>query len=280
MNIIRSPKQLQETVKRLKLKGKSVGLVPTMGALHDGHISLVKKARKENDIAVVSIFVNPSQFGPKEDYLRYPRPFNKDKKLCLNAGVDIIFAPSVKSMYPEGYLTYITVEKMSDILCGKFRSGHFRGVATVVAKLFNSCLPDNAYFGTKDYQQIKVIERMARDLNFPVNIVPCRIIREPSGLAMSSRNSYLTSTQKLAATRIHEALQQAGYMVKCQKSKNSGKIINKVKKIVLGIKDIKIDYIEICDAETLEPLATVNKTAVLLVAVWVGKTRLIDNIVI
>jgi pantoate--beta-alanine ligase len=280
MKIIRSPERMQKEVAAHKRKGRSVGLVPTMGAFHDGHLSLVKKAVKENDIVVVSIFVNPVQFGPNEDYLRYPRPFKKDAGLCRKAGVDIIFTPTPELMYAKNYATYVNVEGIADILCGKFRRGHFRGVATVVAKLFNLCMPGKAYFGMKDYQQLKVIDQMTRDLNFPVKIVPCRIIREGSGLAMSSRNSYLDAKQKLHSANIREALQQASDMVKYDKSKNSGKITENIKKILLGIPGAKIDYVEICNARTLSPLKEINEPAVILAAVWVGKTRLIDNILI
>jgi pantoate--beta-alanine ligase len=280
MKIIRSPEKMQKEITVLKRKGKSVGLVPTMGALHEGHLSLVSKAVKENDIAVVSIFVNPVQFGPNEDYLRYPRPFNKDSGLCRKAGVDIIFAPEPDKMYDKDYRTYINVEGISDMLCGKFRPGHFRGVATVVAKLFNVCLPDKAYFGMKDYQQLKVIEKMASDLNFPVKIMPCPIVRESSGLAMSSRNSYLDPAQKQQSALIRQALQQTSEMVKYNKSKNSGKIIENIEKKLHNISGSKIDYIAVCSARTLMPLKEINEPAVVLVAVWVGKTRLIDNILI
>jgi len=280
MRIIRSPEKMQEVVRSLKLKGKSAGLVPTMGALHEGHLSLISRARRENDIVIVSIFVNPAQFGPAEDYLRYPRPFSKDSALCRGAGVDIIFAPGVKAIYPDGYLTYVKVERMSDVLCGKFRPVHFRGVATVVAKLFNIAAPDRAYFGLKDFQQVKIIERMARDLNFPVKIVACPIVRERSGLALSSRNSYLKNGEKTAASIINKALQQASYMIKYAKSKNSGKIINKLKAAIRAIPGSKIDYVELRDPVTLEKIRTAEGPAVILCAVWVGKTRLIDNVVI
>jgi pantoate--beta-alanine ligase len=214
---------MRQIAGRVKKSGKTIGLVPTMGALHEGHLSLVKKALSQNNVTIVSIFVNPAQFGPKEDYLRYPRPLAKDSALCRRAGVDYIFAPKVKQMYPEGYSTYVKAEGISDILCGNFRPGHFRGVATVVAKLFNITAPDRAYFGQKDYQQLKVIERMANDLNFPVAIVPCHIFREPDGLAMSSRNSYLSRKERLASSEINKALQHAAYLVKYNKLKNREK---------------------------------------------------------
>ncbi len=280
MKIIRSPEEMQKEVKVLKKKGSSVGLVPTMGALHEGHLSLVNRARAENDVVAVSIFVNPAQFGPKEDYLRYPRPFAKDSALCRKAGVDIIFAPSVNAMYPEGYRTYIKVDMMSDMLCGKFRPGHFRGVTTVVAKLFNIISPDRAYFGQKDFQQVRIIERMASDLNFPVKIVRCPIIRESSGLARSSRNSYLSDGERNAAARINEALQRASYLIKYSKSKNSGKIINNLRRSISGIPDSSIDYIEACDPETLVQKKRLDLPVAVLCAVWVGKTRLIDNVIV
>ena len=280
MRIIRSPEAMQKAAKALKSKGRSIGLVPTMGALHDGHLSLVRRARMENDIVVVSVFVNPAQFGPKEDYLKYPRPFQKDSALCRKSGVDIIFMPGVEKMYPEVYRTYIKVERMSDILCGKFRPGHFRGVATIVAKLFNITAPDRAYFGQKDYQQQKIIERMAKDLNFPVKVVPCSIVREPSGLAMSSRNLYLSKHEKDAAAAINNALQQASYLIKYTKSKNSGKIIKFLRNTIRKIPGSRIDYIEVCDPETLAVKKQSSAPIAVLCAVWVGKTRLIDNVII
>ena len=280
MKIIRSPEAMQKEAAALKRKGLSFGLVPTMGALHEGHLSLIMRACAENDIVIVSIFVNPAQFGPKEDYLRYPRPFSKDAGMCRGAGVDVIFAPAVKEMYPEGYLTYVEVKNLSDVLCGKSRPGHFRGVATVIAKLFNIVAPGRAYFGLKDYQQVKVIERMAKDLNFPVKIVKCPTVRERSGLAVSSRNSYLSSEQKSMSAAIREALQRASYLIKYSKSKNSGKIIKKLKETILKIPGSRIDYIEICDPATLERKKSVKGPVVILCAVWVGKTRLIDNIIV
>ena len=317
MRIMRSPEKMRQIVSELKKSGKTIGLVPTMGALHDGHLSLVKIARAQNNVTIVSIFVNPAQFGPKEDYLRYPRPLAKDSVLCRGAGVDYIFAPEVKQMYPEGYRTYVQVDGLSDILCGKSRPGHFRGVATVVAKLLNITAPDRAYFGQKDYQQVRVIEKMANDLNIPVKIVQCPIVREQSGLAMSSRNSYLSREERLASAEIYKALQHAAYLVECGKLKNSGKITEKVKEIISIIPGVKIDYIDIRNPKTLEkveisdappaeaggflngrvlpgrmqahssadlsrriPCRGIEKPIVVLCAVWVGKTRLIDNIIV
>ena len=193
MKIIKKISQMQKLAKEMQRKGKSIGFVPTMGALHEGHLSLMRRALKENDVVVISIFVNPAQFGPDEDYRRYPRNLRKDAELCKKNGVDYIFAPSVDEMYPRGYAAYVNVGgHLAEILEGAIRPGHFRGVATVVAKLFNIVQPDRVYFGEKDYQQLLVVKKMVDDLNIPVKIVPCPIVREKDGLAMSSRNIYLS----------------------------------------------------------------------------------------
>jgi pantoate--beta-alanine ligase len=278
MKVIRSSKQMQAICIKHKRQGKTIGFVPTMGALHEGHLSLVTAARKKNDIVVVSIFVNPTQFGPKEDYLRYPRPFEKDRNLCRKAGVDYIFAPSVEDTYPEGYQTYITVEQLSTLYCGAFRPGHFRGVASVVAKFFNITQPDRAYFGEKDYQQLTIIRRMVRDLNIPVTIVPCAIIRESSGLALSSRNQYLLQEERSFSLVLFQSLQQVREMVQCFHIKNSSKIIAKLRKNILAIPGVSIDYIAIVDPLTLVPIKEIKTSVRILLAVWIGKTRLIDNI--
>ncbi|MDO8735135.1 MAG: pantoate--beta-alanine ligase, partial [Elusimicrobiota bacterium] len=199
MRIFLNPQKIQKFIKKIKQQNKSIGFIPTMGALHQGHISLIRRARKENDIVAVSIFVNPSQFAPHEDLKKYPRPFEKDINICKSEGVDVIFAPMLKEMYPENYLAYITVEKLSDIMCGKFRPGHFRGVATIVAKLFNIVQPDRAYFGLKDFQQSVIVKKMVTDLNFPVKIITCPIVREKDGLALSSRNVYLSYEERKKA---------------------------------------------------------------------------------
>ncbi len=308
MRIFRKIYLLQKCIRQLKRGSKTIGLVPTMGALHEGHLSLIRQARKENEILAVSIFVNPKQFGPKEDYLRYPRPLDKDKKLCLKEKVDILFIPAVEEMYPpvprnrqgseeEGYLTYVQVEKMSEKLCGKFRPGHFRGVATVVTKLFNIIQPDRAYFGEKDFQQLQIIKKMAEDLNLPVKIIPCPIVREKpahrsfseggGGLALSSRNTYLTADERNQALSLYQALKKAENLIIRQKVKKSQKVIEEMKKIILPARlrqrgeparPVKIDYLEICDPETLEPLSQVRLPLVIALAVWFGKTRLIDNL--
>jgi pantoate--beta-alanine ligase len=278
MKIIKSPQQMQKAVLSLKRKGKTVGLVPTMGALHEGHLSLIKRARKENDIVVVSIFVNPSQFGPNEDYLRYPRPFKKDAALCRKAGVDYIFAPVPKDMYTDGYQTCINVADMSQLMCGKFRTVHFKGVATVVAKLFNIAAPDRAYFGMKDFQQLKIIERMVKDLNIPVRVVPCPIVREKEGLALSSRNQYLSQREHDDSLTISKALREAA--AAAGKEKNAEKIKRLVSDRIKTIKNARIDYVVVSDPESLEELIVIKGPFVIAAAVWVGKTRLIDNILV
>lgn len=271
---------MQAVVKRLARSGESIGLVPTMGALHEGHLSLVRRARRENDIVIVSIFVNPTQFGPNEDYLRYPRPFAKDVKLCRAAGVDYVFHPSVKAMFPDGFQNFIAPGPVSLPLCGKFRPGHFRGVATVVAKLFNITLPGRAYFGMKDFQQVRVIETMAEDLNMPVRIVRAPTVRERSGLALSSRNQYLSRPERLASPRIREALQRAGEMLECGREKSLAKIRKTAVSIIKRIPGARIQYFELCDPATLAPLRSRKLPALAAAAVFVGNTRLIDNLLI
>ncbi|MDI6642056.1 MAG: pantoate--beta-alanine ligase, partial [Elusimicrobiota bacterium] len=218
------------------------------------------------------------QFGPNEDYLRYPRPFQKDIKLCRKANVDYVFAPSTKEMYGDNYLTYVEVEKLSEILCGKFRPGHFRGVATVVAKLFNITKPHRAYFGEKDYQQLKIIQKMTKDLNFPVEIVPCKTVREENGLASSSRNVYLSKDERREATKIYQTLKEVQEAISSHKIKTVEEAINYIRKKIQTIKNAKIDYIKICDSETLQEQNGKIQLGRILVAVWVGKARLIDNV--
>jgi pantoate--beta-alanine ligase len=266
MKVISSPVELQKIC--LKLSSKKIGLVPTMGALHAGHVSLIKKAVKANDITVVSIFVNPKQFGPNEDYLKYPRPLQADLAICKKNKVSYVFTPKPEDMYTGDYSTFVEVLGLSDNMCGAFRPGHFKGVATVVAKLFNITGADNAYFGMKDFQQLKIIERMARDLNFKTRVVPCPIVREKDGLAMSSRNVYLSKQARAEAVKISASL------FKAKTIKNARFIKNEISKI----RDSKIDYVEILDAGTLGKVTKSTKEVLAAVAVWVGKTRLIDNI--
>ena len=279
MKIITSISVMRRTAQCFRRQGKTLGFVPTMGALHKGHLSLVKRARTENDVVIVSIFVNPSQFGPGEDYLKYPRPFAADKAACEENGVDILFVPPPEQMYPQGYLTYVNVEKISERLCGAFRPGHFRGVATVVAKFFNIVQPDAAYFGTKDYQQLKIIQRMARDLDFPVRVVACQTVREASGLALSSRNRYLSDVEKTRSAAIYGALLEAKKNIHkgAGAALVAGLVRRGVRKAIAGA---KFDYVELADASTLEPVKRITAPVVIAIAVRVGSTRLIDNMVV
>jgi pantoate--beta-alanine ligase len=252
-----------------------------MGALHKGHISLIRKARKMCDIIIVSIFVNPKQFGPTEDYLKYPRPFHKDTETCFANKVDYVFAPKALGMYPDRYLTYVKVNHLSDILCGRYRPNHFQGVATVITKLFNIILPDKAFFGEKDYQQLKIIERLTVDLNFPAKIIPCPIMREKSGLALSSRNIYLNSFEHSGAKLIFASLKKAKELIQKKKMLNIQKIQYKIKEVLSKMPNSLVEYVKICDNETLvEQKTKVILPARILVAVWVGKIRLIDNILV
>ena len=276
--LIRKIKDMKEIVKRLKKEGKTVGFVPTMGYLHEGHISLIRCSKKDNDITVVSIFVNPIQFGKNEDLDRYPRDLERDIEICKKEGVDYVFHPSVGEMYPEGFSTYVQVEGITERLCGAFRPVHFRGVTTVVTKLFNIVQPDRAYFGEKDYQQLKVIQRMVKDLNMDVEVIGCPIIREEDGLALSSRNKYLTSEERKSALSISKALFKAKQMFE-NGEKDPVKIVDEMKKIISSQPLVKeIQYIEIVDPETLTPKKRLEKGDVIAVAVFVGNTRLIDNI--
>lgn len=278
MKVITSPNQMQNLMLSLKKESKKIGFVPTMGYLHEGHLSLIKCSKKENDITVVSIFVNPLQFGKNEDLDRYPRDFERDKNLCEKESVDYIFYPDYKDMYPEGFQTYVEVEQLSKGLCGDYRPGHFKGVATVVLKLFNIVNPDNAYFGKKDYQQLKIIERMVKDLNLPIKVVGCPIVREKDGLAMSSRNTYLSPEERQSAIYIYKGLTEGKKLFEIGE-KNNQKIkqavIDTIKKAPL-LKEIQ--YVELIDKDTLKPKEIAEKGDIIAVAVYIGKTRLIDNI--
>jgi pantoate--beta-alanine ligase len=279
MDVITKIKDMQNISDMFRARNKMIGFVPTMGALHEGHASLIKKAVDENDIIVVSIFVNPIQFCPGEDYNSYPRNFEKDKILCKKLNVDIIFYPDVKEMYPEELLTTVNVDKITQRLCGAFRPGHFRGVTTVVIKLFNAVKPHTAYFGQKDYQQAIVIKKMVRDLNFDVKIVVLPTVREHDGLALSSRNLYLTSEERQQASLIFKMLQTA-QMLLDKGEQDVRHIISCMKEIIKDASLIKPEYIEISHPETLQPLDKIKEEKVLVaVAVKVGdKARLIDNI--
>ncbi len=279
MKIIRSVRQMQEYAAHIKRQGSKIGLVPTMGYLHQGHISLVRQAVKDNDIAVISIFVNSIQFGPEEDFKRYPRDFKRDCLLAKSSGAGIIFYPPKEAMYPDGYQTYVEVEKLSGYLCGRSRPGHFKGVATVVAKLFNIITPDTAYFGQKDAQQAIVIKRMVKDLNMDIVVKIMPTVRGPDGLAMSSRNSYLSPAQRKDALVLKNALQKAKSMISSDEIAVR-EIISRMRQIIQDVSAAKIDYISIVDAETLEDLRVIKGNVLIMLAVKIGDVRLIDNIVV
>jgi len=256
-----------------------IGLVPTMGYLHEGHLQLVRAARKQSDFVVVSIFVNPIQFGPKEDFRRYPRDFARDRRLLESAGVDVIFYPRVKEMYPEGYATFVEVERLGDGLCGASRPGHFRGVATVVAKLFSIVLPDVAVFGAKDAQQAFVIRRMTRDLGFHTRIIILATVREKDGLAMSSRNIYLSPGERAEAPVLHRSLVLAKKLIR-QGERKAAKVRAAMRRLIQRESGGRIEYVEIIDTDELKPINTIKGEMLVALAVHFGKTRLIDNIVV
>jgi pantoate ligase/cytidylate kinase len=278
--------KLKIVLNAFKCQRKQIGLVPTMGALHQGHISLIKRAVRECDAVVVSIFVNPLQFAPNEDLNRYPRTLETDCKLCQELGVEIVFAPSTAEIGITGdtatqnaTTTVIPPSSMTSSLCGKYRPGHFIGVATIVTKLLNIIQPDRAYFGQKDAQQLAIIRRLVTDLNIPVEIVGCPIIREASGLALSSRNQYLTNTQKTQATILHDSLQQ-GEIAYSKGIRDADTLINTVQNQLATVPEVEIQYVQLVDPDTLQPLETVEKTGLIAIAAYIGNTRLIDNIIL
>ncbi|MFA5770873.1 MAG: pantoate--beta-alanine ligase [Patescibacteria group bacterium] len=279
MDTISSLDQIQKITLALRKNGKTIGFIPTMGALHEGHLKLVKESKKTNDVTIVSIFVNPAQFSPTEDLAKYPRPFEQDKKLLEQEKVDYLFYPDAKRMYPSGFQTYVTPNNLSKIIEGKSRPGHFTGVATVVLKLFNLINPTNTYFGQKDFQQCAVIKQMINDLNLPIvfNIVPT--VRDEDGLALSSRNIFLSTQERVQALNLYQSLLLAKKLIK-KGNKNTEFIKNKMKEYLQNNNLIRLDYIEICDADDLSPLKVVSKKTVILITAYVGKTRLVDNIII
>jgi len=277
MELAKTIKSVRSWVNVARSKGKKIGFVPTMGALHIGHISLIEAARKNTDFVVVSIFVNPTQFGPGEDFEKYPRPLDTDLEICKKAGADVVFAPSAKEMYPMKNLTWVNVEKLTAPLCGRCRPGHFRGVATVCTKFFNIVAPDIAFFGQKDAQQVAVVKKMAADLNMSLEIVVCPTVREKTGLAISSRNRYLTAQEKKDAASIYKSLRKCEQMVK-EGIRETEPIIAQMRKILSPVSSI--EYISIVDAQTLETIDKIAGTAIAAVAVKIGSTRLIDNILI
>lgn len=279
LQVITSIEDIKQRIKTFKENQLSIGFVPTMGALHEGHLSLVRQARKENDKVVVSIFVNPLQFGINEDFTQYPRAFDNDCELLSKEGVDIVFNPKAPEMYPNGFCTSVIMESIEDRLCGKSRPRHFRGVATIVLKLFNLINPDIAYFGQKDFQQTVIIKRVVADLNLDVNIKVLPTIREKEGLALSSRNGYLSETEKNDALCLSKALIRAQTMANAG-AKNAREILGEMEKIINNCKSARIDYISIVNPETLEAVSEVQHGDVAALAVRIGKTRLIDNIIL
>ena len=280
MQIIRSVQEMQALAYELRSKGQIIGLVPTMGALHEGHLTLVRLAAERADAVVVTVFVNPTQFAPSEDFNKYPRELEADVAKCEAAGADYVFAPSNEEIYPKNYSTYITEERVAKPLEGISRPSHFRGVTTVVAKLFNICRPDLAVFGQKDAQQVAVIKKMVADLNFSVDIVVGQTLREPDGLAMSSRNRYLTPTQRTEALAISQALFKARDMV-ASGERRSDRLVAEATHILSQQRRIRVIYVSLVDRDTMEPVReVVTGQSVLTVAVWMEETRLIDNIVL
>ena len=278
MKIVGTVKEVREQVKESKKQGLSVGFVPTMGYLHEGHKSLMDAARKGNDKVVVSIFVNPMQFGPTEDLATYPRDLDHDAALCESAGVDLIFHPEAEEMYEKDFCSFVDMTGLTEGLCGKTRPIHFRGVCTVVNKLFNIVTPDHAYFGQKDGQQLAVIKRMVRDLNMDIEIVGCPIIREEDGLAKSSRNTYLSSEERKAALILSKTVALGKELAKTEKDAN--KVVEAMKKNIETEPLAKIDYVEAVDALSMAPVEKLEGTCMLAMAVYIGKTRLIDNTLI
>jgi pantoate--beta-alanine ligase len=279
MREIRAIGEMRLFSERARFRGKKVGLVPTMGALHEGHLSLVAEARKRSDVAVVSIFVNPLQFGPREDFKAYPRDLRKDRRLLKNFDVDAVFIPEAAEMFPKDFKTYVEVKELSDKLCGGSRPGHFQGVATVVAKLFNIVCPDLAFFGEKDYQQQLLIRRMARELDLPVEIVALPTVREFDGLAMSSRNTYLSPEERSAATALYRALCLAKTRIRAGE-RDAGKLRSHITALLLNEPKVRIDYISVADPEDLTEIKRIKGKVLVALAAYVGKTRLIDNMVI
>ena len=275
MRVIKTVHEMQAFSLAQRTRGKSIALVPTMGYLHDGHVSLLSEARKRGDLLVMSLFVNPMQFGPQEDLAKYPRDFARDSMIAESAGTDIIFYPEAQEMYPEPFKTSVSVSDLSDILCGKTRPGHFRGVTTVVAKLFNVILPHTAVFGEKDFQQLVILRRMVKDLNMPVEIIGMPIVREPDGLAMSSRNTYLSVDDRRRAISISKGLSNA--LDAFKKGERDGKKLQEIVRFDIQSAGLRVDYVEVIDETTLQPVHELSHAARIVVAAYAGNVRLIDN---
>jgi len=276
MKTIENISRMSTFVKMMRKEGKSIGFVPTMGHLHAGHLSLVKAAKKHTDVVVMSIFINPIQFGPGEDFKKYPRDLKHDEEMAREAGVDVIFYPSLPDMYPDGYATYVTIEELTSNLCGESRPGHFRGVATVVTKLFNIVKPEVVYFGQKDMQQALMIKKMVADLNMDIDVKMMPIVREPDGLAMSSRNSYLSAGEREDAAIIYQSLERARILIRDGEG-DVRKIIKVVEDMIRTRQSAKIEYVKVVDTKKLEDMKTISGEVSVAVAVFFGNTRLIDN---
>lgn len=279
MKIIADVNEMRQYTAQLRQEGNTIGFIPTMGALHRGHLSLMERAREESDHVVASIFVNPTQFGPKEDYEEYPRDLKGDMEKAASAGVETLFSPSVSAIYPEGYRTFVEVEGLSWILCGKTRPGHFRGVATVVLKLFNIVKPDRAYFGQKDYQQTVVIKKMVEDLHLDVKIVVSPTVREADGLAMSSRNQYLNQEERRSATILYRSLQEARLLFEKGESASEA-LKGSIERTFRSEPAAQLEYIAVVHPETLQEERDARKGTVIALAARIGKTRLIDNMIL
>jgi pantoate--beta-alanine ligase len=279
MKVIKSIAEMQRTAEELRLSGQRIALVPTMGFLHEGHLSLFRLAHEKADIVAVSIFVNPTQFGPNEDFDLYPRNFEHDQQLCRQENADIIFFPTPEEMYNQSYLTYVSTENLAAKLCGHSRPNHFRGVTTVVSKLFNIVKPHVAVFGQKDAQQALILRRMVIDLNFDIQLIIAPIVREKDGLAISSRNKYLTEPERAQAVILNQALRHGENLIR-QNVRAAKTIYNEMKDLIDQATLVRLDYLEIVDYETLQPITTVGNGTLIAVAAFLGKTRLIDNVLI
>ena len=274
MKVTKTVEETRKLVKAWKQEGKSIGLVPTMGFLHEGHASLIRRCREENDIVVVSDFVNPTQFGPNEDLEAYPRDFKRDSELCESLGADLIFHPEPEEMYHDPH-AFVSIDLLSETLCGKTRPIHFKGVCTVVSKLFHIVTPDKAYFGQKDAQQLAIIRKMVQDLNFDIQIVGCPIVREEDGLAKSSRNTYLNAEERKAALCLSKAIRRGMDVIHPQA--NASEVLGEMRTIIEAEPLARIDYVSMVDALTMQPVEKVEKDVLVAMAVYIGKTRLIDN---
>ena len=279
MEVITKINEMQTRVLSVRDRKKSIGFVPTMGALHDGHISLIRSAREENDEIVVSIYLNPTQFDNSDDFDKYPRQLNKDIEIIRKENADVIFTPCTEEMYPDGFCTHVTQGKLTDALCGGVRPGHFNGVTTIVTKLFNIIDPDRAYFGQKDYQQSAIIKRLVADMNMDVDIRVCPTVRAEDGLALSSRNKRLSLEDRKDALCIHGSLQKAGAMF-ASNVRDAKDIVEEMTSVIKKTKQTRIDYISIVNVDTLEDLSFINGRALAAVAVWIRNTRLIDNTIL